>query len=349
VYLVLGATGGFGGAVVRELRRRGLPVRAFVRSPSGLPGGLPAGVETVTGDATDRDALARAMEGTSAVFNGVSVPLHRWDTDLRRVQDAVLSAVEATGPLLVTPSTTHSLKPIYGVALPPRAPLTESVDRPSRLAQIRTEIEMQIEQDADLRGVRSVLLRACDWFGPGVRSGVCAEMAEALRTGRPIPWYGGYGHAFSNVTDAASIAVQLALLPGELPALERRLTSLPEDDEDEDGEYEASPAPQHPLPTHSRFYVANVTSHVFESADDWAAAITRATGKPTTISTTAAARVRLRALWSAEARAFTQVLRPWEAVVSLDDSITRSLLPAYTPQPLDEGLTAWIDGRPAGG
>lgn len=68
--LVLGATGGQGGAVVDALLGRQAPVRALVRDPESAPARRlrTRGVEVVPGLLDDRDSLTAAMRGTSSVF-----------------------------------------------------------------------------------------------------------------------------------------------------------------------------------------------------------------------------------------------------------------------------------------
>ena len=68
--LVLGATGGQGGAVAAALLERGAPVRALVRDPRGRRAEALArrGVDLTTGDLTDEASLTAAMQGASAVF-----------------------------------------------------------------------------------------------------------------------------------------------------------------------------------------------------------------------------------------------------------------------------------------
>jgi uncharacterized protein YbjT (DUF2867 family) len=74
-YLVIGATGNQGGAVVEALLATGARVRAFVRDPTGLRSLALAerGVELAPGDLTDSDRLAAAMDGAAAAF-GLTTP-----------------------------------------------------------------------------------------------------------------------------------------------------------------------------------------------------------------------------------------------------------------------------------
>ncbi|WP_405642404.1 NmrA/HSCARG family protein [Streptomyces uncialis] len=69
--LVLGGTGRQGGALVRELLRRGRPTHALVRDPeaSGARALADAGAVLVHGDMDDEASLRAAMKGVHGVFS----------------------------------------------------------------------------------------------------------------------------------------------------------------------------------------------------------------------------------------------------------------------------------------
>ncbi len=74
-FLVTGATGKVGSAVVSQLRERDIPVRAAVHRPDARSRRLEhLGVETVVVDLYDYDQLANAMRGTSRAF--FAAPFH---------------------------------------------------------------------------------------------------------------------------------------------------------------------------------------------------------------------------------------------------------------------------------
>lgn len=66
MFVVMGATGQTGGAVLRELRRRGARVRAITRDPERAS--LGEGVEVVRGDLMDGAGLAQAFAGADAAY-----------------------------------------------------------------------------------------------------------------------------------------------------------------------------------------------------------------------------------------------------------------------------------------
>src|SRR6516225_11097950 len=71
---VPGRVGGVGIAVVQELRRRGLPVRALVRSDDHRAAAVRAtGAEVVVGDLTRAADVLRALDGCRRMYFGMSV------------------------------------------------------------------------------------------------------------------------------------------------------------------------------------------------------------------------------------------------------------------------------------
>jgi uncharacterized protein YbjT (DUF2867 family) len=72
IFLVTGATGTVGSALVRLLAARGATVRAMSRHPERA--GLPPGVEPYAGDLNDPDAVEKALAGVQRVFLLTSGP-----------------------------------------------------------------------------------------------------------------------------------------------------------------------------------------------------------------------------------------------------------------------------------
>ena len=69
-YLVTGASGFLGRAVLAELKKKGVPIRAFVMENDPLAAGLPEGVSAVYGDVCDDASLERFFSGAD---NGTCV------------------------------------------------------------------------------------------------------------------------------------------------------------------------------------------------------------------------------------------------------------------------------------
>ncbi|WP_156753250.1 NmrA family NAD(P)-binding protein [Actinokineospora pegani] len=101
--LVLGATGGQGGAVLRALLAAGRPVRALVRDTASASAARLAaqGVELAQGGFTDRAALATAMTGAAAAF-ALTTPFESGvDAELAQGRAILGAAADARLPHLV--------------------------------------------------------------------------------------------------------------------------------------------------------------------------------------------------------------------------------------------------------
>ncbi len=101
--LVLGATGGQGGAVAAALLGAGRPVRALVRDPSAAAAGTlaAAGAQLAAGEFTDQAALAAAMRGAAAAF-ALTTPFGSGpDAEIQQGEAIIAAAVTAGLPYLV--------------------------------------------------------------------------------------------------------------------------------------------------------------------------------------------------------------------------------------------------------
>ncbi|MGN9813435.1 NmrA/HSCARG family protein [Micromonospora sp. BQ11] len=101
--LVLGATGGQGGAVVQALRGRGVTIRALVRRPAAPRAQALAenGVQLVAGDLSDRPAVRAAMDGVTAAF-AVTTPFEAGtNAEVAQGRAIIGAAVDARLPHMV--------------------------------------------------------------------------------------------------------------------------------------------------------------------------------------------------------------------------------------------------------
>jgi uncharacterized protein YbjT (DUF2867 family) len=93
--LVLGATGGTGRLIVRDVLAKGHVVKALVRSKAAAD--LP-GADLIEGDARDGAALQRALEGCDAVVSSLGTGMGFSEVSLLAVATrALVSAMKQTG------------------------------------------------------------------------------------------------------------------------------------------------------------------------------------------------------------------------------------------------------------
>jgi len=96
VILVTGATGLVGGAVVRELAARGVPIRVLVRSPEKAAALAGPTVEAVVGDFAQPASLDQALRG---VTRALLISHH--DTSQVELQGNFVEAARRAGPVHV--------------------------------------------------------------------------------------------------------------------------------------------------------------------------------------------------------------------------------------------------------
>ena len=212
--LVIGATGGIGGEVAAVLLRRGWTVRGLNRDPAaaarrmaGPMAGRP-GVQWVAGDAMNAGDVLRAAEGVSVIVHAANPPGYRdWRGLALPMLDSTNAAAEATGARIVLPANVYNFGPDAFPLLSEASPQNPT----TRKGKVRVEMERRLAAAAG-RGVRSLLVRAGDFFGP--RPGSSWLTAGMIRQGRPLrfvmnPARPGIGHAWAYLPDLAETMVRL--------------------------------------------------------------------------------------------------------------------------------------------
>jgi nucleoside-diphosphate-sugar epimerase len=216
--LVLGATGGVGGEVMRVLLARGWHVRALARRP---PADAAPAVQWIAGDAMRADDVVAAARGADVIVHGVNPPGYKnWRGLALPMLESSLAAARASGARILFPGTVYNFGPDAGQTVgedAPQHPLT-------RKGGIRVEMERRLEEASRQGGVRCLIVRAGDYFGPRTRN---SWLAQGLVTpGSPLrkvtyPGELTVGHAWAYLPDLAEAMVQLLEHESELGAFER--------------------------------------------------------------------------------------------------------------------------------
>jgi nucleoside-diphosphate-sugar epimerase len=217
--LVLGATGGLGGALTAGLLARGWTVTALARDPAAAAATCPGAISWHRGDALRPDDVLAAAQGSALIVHAVNPPGYR---DWRGIAIPMLShsiaAAAATGARLLFPGNVYNFGPAAGPVLgedSPQNPLT-------RKGRVRADMETMLRQAAS-GGTRSLVVRAGDFFGPGVTQSWFAQLiAKSARASRPSITYPGgdpqAGHAWAYMPDLAETMLRLVDREAELPA-----------------------------------------------------------------------------------------------------------------------------------
>ena len=221
IALVLGATGGIGGASAKALLARGWKVRALDRQAGtrAPPPGM-EGVEWLRGDAMRAGDVLRGAQGVQLIVHAVNPPGYRdWDTLVLPMMENSLQAARASDARVVILGSTYN----YGLEAYPLLK-EDSPERPhTRKGAIRVALERRLEEEA-ARGTRVLVLRAGDFFGPGGGSNWFAQgyvKPGARPTAITEPCEPGIGHTWAYLPDLAATLAALAEREAELPAFAR--------------------------------------------------------------------------------------------------------------------------------
>ncbi len=205
--LVLGATGGIGGEVARQLRDAGWQVRALKRGAAEA-GTRKDGITWIAGDAMDAQAVRQAAKGCAVIVHAVNPPGYRnWSQLVLPMLDNTIAAARAEGATIVLPGTLYNFGPDAFPLLAedaPQHPVT-------RKGAIRVEMEKRLE-DASRQGARVLIVRAGDFFGPKAGNNWFSQ--GLVKAGLPVkavsyPGRAGIGHQWSYLPDVARTMVEL--------------------------------------------------------------------------------------------------------------------------------------------
>ena len=202
---ILGANGRLGRVVGKAFIDAGFDVRAVTRT-----GKVPAelkGATAVAGDALDRASLIDAIEGVDIVFNGLNPIYTDWGKCLPMAEN-LMAACRANGALHLFPGTVYN----YGSPMPqviteetPFHPTTEK-------GRIRCAMEDLFRGEAEAGRVRTIVLRAGDFFG-GTGSGSWFDLVVAAKMNKGVytaPGPADLVHEWAYLPDFAVAFVALA-------------------------------------------------------------------------------------------------------------------------------------------
>jgi nucleoside-diphosphate-sugar epimerase len=204
LHVVLGASGGVGGAVVRELVARGRRVRGVTRSGTGA---VAEGVELVAGDVSQLEDARRVCAGAEVVYVCANPPYTQWAAAFPRLLDGAIAGASAAGAKLVMADNLY-------VYAPTSEPLRE--DMPwapvTRKGAVRKRMDETLMAAHQNGIVRIVIGRATDYYGPGgANSTVGERFFMQLLGGKAVQWIGKLDapHALAYLGDYARELVTL--------------------------------------------------------------------------------------------------------------------------------------------
>jgi nucleoside-diphosphate-sugar epimerase len=310
--LVIGATGGIGGETAKALIRAGWRVRAATRDPERARRDFAAlgPVEWRAGDAMREADIVAAAAGARLIVHAANPPGYRdWRGLALPMLKSAIAAAKASGARLVVIGTVYNFGPDAGALLDERSPQHPL----TRKGRIRVEMEEMLKQ-AVADGVRSLVVRAGDFFGPHAPSSWFNS--AMVQRGKPVrfvlyPGRHDVGHAFAYLPDFALAIARLAAIEAQL----------------------------------GNFEIVHFGGHWLERGAEIAEAIRRVAQKPRApILPFPAALLYLAAPFSTLMREMIEMRYLWRVPLRLDNRKLESLIGPEPHTPLDDAVRASLEG-----
>jgi nucleoside-diphosphate-sugar epimerase len=209
--LVLGANGRLGTAVVRAFAAAGWAVRAQARRPPAQP--LPPGAELLPLPLHDTVGLAAASRAR-VVVHAVNPPYTQWAAQALPLLHQGIAVAKRLHATLMLPGNVYN----FGESMP--ALLNEHTPQlpTTRKGRIRAQMERELRELAERRELRSVVIRAGDFFGGGTGSWLDLVIVKRLPWGKLVyPGPLDVPHAWAFLPDLARAFVAVAEHASELP------------------------------------------------------------------------------------------------------------------------------------
>lgn len=224
---ILGAGGAIGTPLAKELTAYTREIRLFGRHPKKVN----EGDQLMTGDLTSAKDVDRAVAGSAIVYlvAGLQYDHRVWRQQWPMIMTNVLAACAQHGAKLVF------FDNIYMIDRESLGHITEtSPIRPcSKKGLVRAALVHLIEEAREAGTVDAMIVRAADFYGPGVGTSVLQEMVfKPFREGKKanLLFDPRFVHTYTFTPDAARATAQLGNTPeayGEdwnLPTTHERLT-----------------------------------------------------------------------------------------------------------------------------
>ena len=155
---VLGAAGRLGFVAAEAFREAGWSVKGLLRP--GTAWRAPKGIEVV--ETRDRAVAVQAARGTDIVLNALNPVFTGWAQHALPLAYSAIEMAEQSGATLMFPGNVYN----YGKGIPAVLDEETPMQPTSRKGRMRAEIELRLREASD-RGMRTIILRAGDFFGAG--------------------------------------------------------------------------------------------------------------------------------------------------------------------------------------
>ena len=309
--LIIGVTGGYGGAVTDALQEHGWSINALHRNPDKAKDLVanPGNINWVQGDAMNSGDVSRAAQGCSVIVHGANPPDYKnWKGLAIPMLDNSIIAAKANNARLVFPGNVYNFDPNDGPEFAEDAPQNPI----TRKGKIRVEMERTLKRETG-NGLKALIIRAGDYLGPKAASSWFRGVM--VKSGAPVkkviyPGEREIGHAWAYLPDMAEATAMLL-------------------DKQEDLDV---------------FSVFHFRGHALERGVEIAETVKNAVGGNVSINSLPWPFLYIAAPFSETFREIIEMRYLWKVAVQLDNSKLINFLGEEPHTPLPDAIRATLNG-----
>lgn len=310
-YLILGGTGSFGYAFTQEVLSQGKHATLLVRSlkkAQQLFGTHPQ-LELIEGDAFDTTLMASLAKDHGFILHALNVPYQNWAKQMMPLTESVIQVASENHATLLFPGN------VYNYGLNTTGITETSPEKPiSSKGKLRQQLESKLKK-ASTEGLKVVILRLPDFWGPNVTHAGMAPLFKGALQGKKMPWLinNSIPHQLVYNKDAGAVMYRLSQEVG--------------------------------LPDYALFHFGG---HILPSMAAFTSQLTEVAGTSAKPSVTPKWMMSILSLFVPVVKQLKEMFYLYENNIYLDDSKLKSMYPdlQLTPLPkaMDETLD-WFRGR----
>ena len=206
LHTLLGGNGTIASELIPILRSHTQQIRLFSRKPKPVEG-----AENITGDVLNREDVFRAVKDADIVYLLVGLEYSRkvWQNSWPVIMRNTIDACKAAGARLVFFDNVY----MYGLV---KGNMTESnpFHPCSVKGRIRAEISDMLLKEMSSGGLKAIIARSADFYGPRAKNTSVASILifERMKKGKTAQWFVNTNqpHSFTYTPDAAKALYLLA-------------------------------------------------------------------------------------------------------------------------------------------
>ena len=206
--LVLGASGGIGSAIVQELIKREVHVKAFARNEDKMRKVLPGQsgkITFISGDVMNLNEILTASHGVDLIIHAVSFSYENWARKHNFCLQNILEAAKTNRTKFILVDNIYAYGPSHSL------PMRETNEKlpHTKKGKIRLRMEKQIEASP----VPSIIAHLPDVYGPGALNTLLGITIEDIARNKSARFVGPLHipREFLYTQDAAKAIIELAV------------------------------------------------------------------------------------------------------------------------------------------